>query len=107
MRIPSVLMLIQLALLLGGCQNNVLTKNELATQNRADTEVARLLFDHELDENASYNVHKNGFVVIKFDRSVSPASYTRVVTALRKNPRIKGVRAEQSGREVCVLRHGR
>jgi len=92
------------AILLGCTSNNLVTQEQIKTQNAADSEVAVALFERDLTERASYNVHKDGFVVIKFDRSVDSAVYTEVVQALRDNPLIKGVRAEQAGREVCPLR---
>lgn len=93
-----------IALLLAGCVgNDSLTREEMGIQNRADAVVSQLLFERELDTTASYNVHKDGFVVIKFDASVPPARYTEIVDTLRASPDIRGVRAEQSGREVCPL----
>lgn len=83
---------------------NVLTEQEIKTQNEADSAVAELLFEKELDITASYNVRKSGFVVIRFDKSVSEKVYTEVVRTLRSNSRISGVRAEQEGVEVCSLR---
>ena len=90
--------------LLSACQSNELSPEEIALQNAADSQVASLLFDKELDNHASYNVHKDGSVIIKFDRSVSSDRYTEVVEALRSNDEIKGVYAEQSGHQVCPLK---
>ena len=104
-QIKSGLWLSVIALSLAGCvDSNSLTQRELENQNRADAIVSGTLFEHELDSAASYNVRKNGFVVIKFDESVSGKKYTEAVNLLRSNPGIEGVRAEQSGREVCPLR---
>jgi len=84
-----------------------LTQEEMAIQNAADEQVALTLFERDLDNSASYNVHKDGFVVIKFKQSVPERDYTAAVDKLRSNPSISGVRAEQGGREVCILKHGR
>ena len=92
-------------ILLGGCSSqNVLTEQEIKTQNEADSVVADLLFEKELNITASYNVRKSGFVVIRFDKSISDKLYTEVVRTLRSNNKISGVRAEQEGVEVCPLR---
>ena len=92
------------ALLLSACQSeNTLTESELQRQSAADSIVASVLFDHELDTLTSYNVHADGFVVIKFAQMVSFKEYTDVVNILRNSSEISGVRAEQSGREVCIL----
>ena len=62
-----------------------------------------ILFDNDLDNAASYNIRKNGYVVIKFDSSVPEIKYTEVVNLLRSSKRLNGVFAEQSGVEVCPL----
>ena len=81
-----------------------LTLEERERQQAADYAVADILFENELGGNASYNAHKDGSVVIKFDESVSFVDYNRVVNDMRSHPAIASVRAEQSGREVCPLR---
>ena len=93
-----------LGLVTGCVDNNVVTKAEIETQNRADAVVSGLLFEKSLDNSASYKIRKDGFVVIKFDESVSEHTYSEIVNSLRTSPEITGVRAEQSGREVCPLR---
>ena len=91
--------------LLAGCvDQQALTQKEIETQNRVDAIVSGLLFENELDEQASYNVRKDGFLVVKFSDSVTSDKYTEIVDTLRSNPEINGVRAEQSGREVCPIR---
>ena len=93
-----------LASMLSACvDQDTLTTAEIARQNRADAFVAGVLFDNGLDEAASYNVHKDGFVVVRFARSVPADAYTRVVNLMRASPELAGVRAEQGGREVCKL----
>lgn len=104
MRISTFRFLLFPALLAGCADNNAVTKAEIETQNRADAVVSGLLFDKSLDNSASYNIRKNGFVVIKFDESVSERTYSEIVNSLRSSPEITGVKAEQSGREVCPLR---
>jgi len=100
----SHLISFSMILLLTACQSNALTAEEVATQNAADAEVAAILFEHELDNHASYNVHKDGSVVIKFDQSVQSKTYTSVVDNLRAIDKIKSVYAEQSGQQVCPLK---
>lgn len=88
-----------------GCSSqNVLTEQEIKTQDDADNVIAELLFEKELTVTASYNVRKSGFVVIRFDKSVSDKIYTEVVRTLRNDNKIPGVYAEQEGVEVCPLR---
>lgn len=65
--------------------------------------MAGILFENNLDQTASYHVHPDGSVVIKFGDSVSSGTYKKVVETLRSNPAIHGVRAEQNGVEVCSL----
>ncbi|MBN4079017.1 hypothetical protein JYT26_00085 [Beggiatoa alba] len=89
---------------LTGCSSpNILTEQEIKTQNDADSVVAELLFEKELNVTTSYNVRKNGFVVIRFDKSVPKKIYTEVVHRLRENTKVSGVFAEQEGTEVCRL----
>lgn len=103
--IVAVFASVVLMLGLVGCgSENVLTKEEMAVQNAADDVVATLLFDKEMTTRASYNVRKDGYVVIKFDKSVQSAEYNEIVKALRDNPKISGVMAEQMGKEVCPLK---
>ena len=91
--------------LLASCTGNTaLTQAERNRQQVADYRVASILFENELEGEASYNVHTDGSVVILFDESVSFADYTRVVGQMRAVPEIRAVRATQSGREVCPLR---
>lgn len=88
--------------LIAACASqNVLTEEERRLQSDADTVVSQVLFEHELDRQASYNVHKDGRVVIQFAESVSENSYTTVVNKLRASNKIPAVWAEQSGKEVC------
>lgn len=102
--IKNCIVAIALLTALAACSSNdVLTKEEIRIQNAADAEVANVLFDRELTDTASYNVHKNGHVVIRFDESVKSAVYTEVVDTLRANAAIKSVYAEQAGKEVCAL----
>ena len=91
--------------LLASCTGGTaLTQAERSRQQAADYSVATILFDNELEGQASYNVHTDGSVVILFDENVSFADYTRVVGEMRAVPEIMSVRATQSGREVCPLR---
>lgn len=97
-----LLKIVFIVLTLSHCASeNELTKQQQQHQLLVDEIVATALFERELDTLASYNVHKDGLVVIKFDDSVSEKVYTEVVTFLRKNPNLTGLRAEQGGVEVC------
>ncbi len=91
--------------LLASCTGGAaVTQAERSRQQAADYGVATILFENELEGQASYNVHTDGSVVILFDENVSFADYTRVVGQMRALPEIRSVRATQSGREVCPLR---
>lgn len=93
------------ALILSGCgADNVLTKQQRDIQEKADIAVAEILFDRELDQQASYNIHKDGHVEIEFTKNVKPNIYTLAVERMRQHPNIKSVYAVQSGSEVCILR---
>lgn len=100
----SMIIMLCLLLLLSACQSNELTPQELAIQNAADAKTAATLFDYELDNHASYNVHNDGSVIIKFDKSVTMHDYTAVVDSLRASPEIQSVYATQGGRQVCPLK---
>jgi hypothetical protein len=80
-----------------------LTQDEIENQNKASAVVSEVLFEHDLSDSASYNIRKDGYVVIIFDDNVSDKNYTEVVRLLRTNVDIKGIRAEQFGVEVCGL----
>ena len=101
----TLLALAAFALLLStGCTpENVVSEQERALQDSVDAEVAGTLFEADLTQRASYKVHKNGVVVIKFAESVKRAAYTRVVEKLRANEHVPAVQAEQAGKEVCPL----
>lgn len=105
--ISNSFIILYILITLTACQSNELTPEEIAIQNAADAEVAAVLFDYELDNHASYNIHKDGSVVIKFDHSVKSQIYTSVVDNLRAIPEIKSVYAEQSGQQVCPLQPAR
>jgi len=99
------LLVLVFTLLLAACNSETLvSEQERMTQNAADAVVSRLLFEQELTETASYHVHGDGVVVIKFDRSVAEPVYRDIVDRLRADPAISAVRAEQAGKEVCPLR---
>jgi len=96
-KFSNVIIIICLLAVLSACQSNELTQEEIALQSAADAKIANTLFDYELDNHASYNVHKNGSVVIKFDKSVTTNDYTSVVDVLRTTPEINSVYATQGG----------
>lgn len=87
---------------LSGCASDqVISQEEIRVQDAAVTEVTNVLFEKEMDNFASYNVRRDGYVVIKFDQSVPFARYNDVVEALRSKKTISGVYAEQGGKQVC------
>jgi len=96
-----------MAVLVGCVNSNEVTSEQLAMMDQADKAVAGALFEAEVDASTSYNVRKDGFVAIWFSLDVPNDVYTRVVSQLRADERVKGVRAEQGGREVCVLKQAR
>ena len=101
---PRIVISTLMLFLLAACvDQNSLTKEQLELQDRADAVVSSVLFEHDLDDTASYNVRRDGFLVLRFDESVPAEQYTRVVERLRSSPEIKGVRAQQGGKEVCKL----
>jgi len=94
--------IITILLIASACsKENILTQEDIRVQNLADYEVATILFNHDMTTTASYHVRKDGFVIIKFDESVKFDTYNALVKRLRANLNIRGVRAEQSGKEVC------
>jgi hypothetical protein len=94
-----------LALGVAGCASEqVVTQEQVALQNKVDGILSQELFARKLDEHASYNVHPDGSLAIKFDESVTLQAYTDLVEWLRARPEINGVRATQMGREVCPVR---
>ncbi len=103
MKFLHITFLISFSMLTACASNNILTKEEMAIQNKADAVVANLLFDNDLNDKASYNISKSGSVTIKFSESVKEKDYTKIVNLLRSNTSVDGVYAEQSGAEVCGL----
>lgn len=96
--------LFSLSLLSGCASDQEVTPEQIALQNKVDGILSQELFARKLDEHASYNVHPDGFVAIKFDDEVTFQAYNDLVEWLRARPEIKGVRATQMGREVCPVR---
>lgn len=87
---------------LSACSSpDILTEEERRTQDIAAEAVSTLLFENDLSTLASYNVRKDGLVVIKFHKSITEEIYTDIVRQLRKTAGIKRVYAEQGGKEVC------
>ena len=101
MKLQASILFLTIGLFYGCAASNVLTKEEMKIQSKSDAVVSGVLFENDLTEKASYNISKNGSVVIKFSESVSEKDYTKVVNLLRANPAVDGVDAEQSGKEVC------
>jgi len=91
-------------LCLSGCvSDQVISQDEMRIQDASAAAVANVLFEKEMDNLASYNVRRDGYVVIKFDQSVSFEKYNEVVQTLRSKQGISGVYAEQGGKQVCRL----
>lgn len=91
-----------LGILLSACSSpNVLTEEERRMQDAAAEAVSSLLFENDLSTLASYNVRKDGLVVIMFHESVKEETYTDIVKKLRNTAGIKKVYAEQGGKQVC------
>ncbi|BBP45802.1 hypothetical protein THMIRHAS_11750 [Thiosulfatimonas sediminis] len=92
---------------LGACSQNPLyqslTEQEMGVQQAADAATALIIFDNQLDQQASYIVDATGRVHIKFTEQVSFVDYNRVVEQMRSDANIRSVYAEQSGSEVCPL----
>lgn len=93
--------LLVLSFLAGCASDQVISQEEMRVQDASATEVANVLFEKEMDNLASYNVRRDGYVVIKFDQSVPFAKYNDVVETLRSKKTISGVYAEQGGKQVC------
>lgn len=93
-----------LAVMLQACSTAPsLTPEEKKRQHEIDSTVANALFDYGVDNQASYNIHEDGHVVVLFDKSVDEVTYTKVVNELRSDPRIPSLEAEQDGKTVCPL----
>ena len=99
-----ILLVFVLVCLAGCASEQVVSPEQIVLQNKVDSIVAQELFARKLDEHASYNVHTDGFVAIKFDEEVTFQTYYDLVEWMRAKPEIKGVRASQMGREVCPVR---
>lgn len=103
MKLKTYILLIIAVSVFGCASNDVLTEREMAVQSKADSIVAGLLFETDMNDQASYNISKSSSVTIKFAESVTQKSFTKIVDLLRSNKSIDGVYAEQSGAEVCGL----
>lgn len=101
-RFFAFISLITFLLLTGCASDQVISQEEIRIQDAAATEVTNVLFEKDMDTLASYNVRRDGYVVIKFDQSVSFAQYNDVVETLRGKKAISGVYAEQGGKQVCA-----
>ena len=90
---------------LSGCiSDQVISQEEMRVQDASAAEVANVPFEKKMDDLASYNVRRDGYVVIKFHESVPFADYSDVVETLRSKKTISGVYAEQGGKQVCGMR---
>lgn len=98
-----IISVISFMYLVGCASEQVVTPEQIAVQNKVDSIVAQEIFSRKLDEHASYNVHTDGSVAIKFDNEVTFQMYNDLVAWMRAKPEIKSVRATQMGREVCPV----
>ncbi|MDH3353842.1 MAG: hypothetical protein OEL79_01360 [Chromatiales bacterium] len=96
--------LLFITLLLSSCAGpNELSKEEIIIQQNATDALTQILFENDLDENASFEVEKNGFVNLRIQGLVAIKTYTHAIDELRAHKDIHGVRAEQGGIEICPL----
>jgi hypothetical protein len=97
------LVIASIIIILAGCSNpNVVTSEERALEDKVDNAVNNILFSHDMEALASYNIRKNGQVRIMFADEVGYKQYKAVVDVMRAHPDIPSVRAEQAGMEVCT-----
>jgi len=96
--------IIFLLLVLSNCSGkNELTPEEIVIQQKATNALTDILFEYELDEYASYEVEKSGYVQLRIEGLVSINTYTKAITAMREHKDIDGVNAKQGGKEICPL----
>ena len=98
------LSLLAISFLSACASDQIISQEEMRVQDASAAVVANVLFEKEMDNLASYNVRRDGYVVIKFDQTVSFDKYNDVVQTLRSKKEISGVYAEQGGKQVCGLR---
>ncbi len=99
-RLSIVLLLISLTSCAG---KNELTPEEIIIQQNATNALTDILFEYELDENASFEVEKSGYVQLRIEGLVSVKTYTQAIDAMRAHKDINGVNAKQGGKEICPL----
>lgn len=100
--LPQIFKVLLFMILLSSCAGrNVLTEDEVILQQKATNALTSILFEYELDENASFEVMKNGFVNLRIQGFVSVKTYTKAIEELRAHKDIDGVFATQGGVEVC------
>jgi type III secretory pathway lipoprotein EscJ len=100
--LPFFLSLLLFFLLVGCASDQIISQDEMRLQDAAANTVAAVLFEKDMDNLASYNVRRDGYVVIKFDAAVTFAQYNDIVEVLRSKKSIIGVHAEQGGKQVCA-----
>jgi hypothetical protein len=98
----SVFSLLTLLFVSGCASDQVISQKEMRVQDVAANAVASVLFEKDMDSLASYNIRRDGYVVIKFDQSVTFKQYNDIVEILRSQKTISGVYAEQGGKQVCA-----
>lgn len=102
MKLVSIAFMVAVISIVGCSSSNVVTQEQMALENKVDSAINDILFKNDMEALASYSIHKNGKVNIKFAESVKYRQYKKVVDELRAHPDIPGVRAEQAGMEVCT-----
>lgn len=98
------LKIVAMSLILFSCVGqNELSPEEVIIQQKAANALTAILFEYEFDENATYEVEKNGFVNLRIEGFVRVNVYTKAIEALRNHKDIKGVYATQGSKEICPL----
>lgn len=100
-QLKSLTLFIVIFFLSGCAGQSELTKQQVIIQQKATNALTEILFEHDLDENTSYEVNKDGYVHLRVQGLVSIKIYTKAIEELRAHSNISGVRAEQGGIEIC------
>lgn len=94
MKILKFLPLIVVLVVISNCsKKNELTPQEIIIQQNATNAVTDILFEYELDEQASFEIEKNGFVNLRIEGLVSIDTYTNAINMMRNHKDIDGVYA--------------
>lgn len=92
------------SLFISACSSeNMLTKEELQIQLKAENAVSKMVFDSSFSNKVSYKVNKDGSVLINFAPEIELFDFAYLIQQLRSHRDIKSVIASQAGTEVCQL----